>query len=100
MTYRSLFDLKPVAHDYSAVFEFGNEVAVGETVNSATTTCVLYTGTDASPSAMISGAAVISGTKATQKIIDGVAGNGYLLTCTALTDESRTLVRSGYLVVT
>ena len=80
-------------------FDFISDLAVGETISGATVTATLWTGTDPTPSGIISGAASISGSVVTQKLTAGLAGNIYAVTCTATTSAGQTLVRSAYLVV-
>jgi hypothetical protein len=60
----------------------GSGVTFTETIASAATTITVYSGTDANPSAMVSGAATISGTKVTQTLIGGVSGTVYTITTT------------------
>ena len=97
MTQRVVFDPKPEAELFDAVFDFSTDVPTGETI---TATCVatLYSGTTGVAVPTV-GAAVISGDQATHLISVGVAGNTYLLVCTAVVSGGQTLVRSGYLVV-
>ena len=90
---------KQVGATKAYVFDFISDLAVGETISGATVTAAVWSGTDASPSSIISGAASISGTQVTQKLTAGLAGNIYAATCTATTSASQTLVRSAYLVV-
>ena len=99
MTYRAIFDVKETATPFSAAFSFATDLAVGETISSASVAATVYSGTDASPSAIISGSASISGGEVTQIIIDGTEGVTYTLTCTVTTSLSETLTRTGYLVV-
>lgn len=100
MTYRTLFEPKAPTSSFQAVFDFALDLAIGETLSAASTTATCYSGSDTSPSSLISGSASVSGKQITQKIIGGVSGNVYLLTCTATTSLSQTLVREGYLAVT
>ena len=81
-------------------FEFASLLAAGETLSSGTVTSVLYSGTDASPSAVISGAASISGTQLVQLLIGGVTGNIYNLTASATTSAGKTLNIQGLLTIT
>lgn len=92
-------DVKIASEVRKEVFDFTSRLAVGETISSASTTCVVYSGTDASPSAVISGAAAISGAQVTQMITGGTSGVTYLLTCSAVTSTSQTLKLEGFLVV-
>lgn len=83
----------------NVTFDFISRLAAGETLSSASVACTVYSGTDANPSAMVSGAASVSGTKILQKIIAGTAGNVYQLVCTATTSAGMTLVLTAYLAV-
>lgn len=91
---------KHAAETRSEVFDFTSRLALGETISSASTGCAVYSGTDASPSSVVSGPASISGAQVTQLITGGTLGVTYLLTCTALTSAGQTLGLEGFLVVT
>jgi hypothetical protein len=80
-------------------FNFISQLAVGETITAATVTSTLYAGTDSNPSAMISGAALISGTIVTQSIIGGLLGNIYLIRCVVTTSAGQSLRLTGYLAI-
>lgn len=99
MTYRGIFDAKVSSVDGSATFSFSDELAVGESLSSASVTATIYSGTDATPSGLLNGPATKSGGQVTQLLTGGVVGVVYLLTCTGLTSASETLVREGYLAV-
>lgn len=99
MSYRTVFDGKILGTNFRALFNFASNLAAGETISSASTTATVYSGTDASPSSIISGAASISGATVTQVITGGVAGVIYLLTCTATSSASQAMVREAFLVV-
>lgn len=99
MTYRSIFDAKVFGTDTRLVFDFTSGLASDETISSASTAATTYSGTDATPSAIISGAASISGSQVTQTITDGVIGVTYLLKCSVTTSLGYQLERSGYLVM-
>jgi hypothetical protein len=72
---------KDVAETIPLVFQFGTRLQYGETITGNSVTCVLFSGTDPNPSAMISGAATVSGTTVTQSITGGLAGNIYTVVC-------------------
>lgn len=99
MSYRTIFDAKALGTNFRAIFSFAESLAAGETVSSATVTATVYSGTDASPSSIISGSATCSGSTATQTITGGVAGVVYLLVCVATSSASQAMVRQGYLAV-
>lgn len=101
MTYPSRIEFPPKLTGVTDlyVFDFISALAPGETISSQVTTCAVYSGVDASPSSMISGAATASSTKVTQKITGGVAGVIYTLLCTITTSLGRTLQLSAYLAI-
>ena len=99
MSNRQDFAPKLVGATRKVVFEFLGELAVGETVSTAAVTAAVYSGTDASPSSLISGSASASGTQVSQKLTGGVEGVIYKLTCTVTTSASNTLVKTGFLAV-
>lgn len=83
-------------------FDFTSIIPYGDQVVSATTTAVVWSGTDATPSAIINGAVIFSFSNriASQSIINGVPGVIYLLTCSGLTGTSgETVVITGYLAI-
>lgn len=81
------------------VFDFLSVLAIGETISTQVVTAATYSGTDASPSAIVSGSATASGSKVTQAITAGVLGVTYLLTCTITTSASQTLQLTAFLSV-
>ena len=81
-------------------FPFISQLAAGETISTAVTTAAVYSGTDASPSSIVSGSATISGQTVTQAITAGTLGVTYLLTCTITTSLSQTLLLEAFLTVT
>ncbi len=81
------------------VFDFLSNLAVGETISSATVTATVWTGSDSAPSGLVNGAATIAGSQVTQSLHAGNDGTIYKLICTAVTSGSQTLVLNGYLAV-
>ena len=83
-------------------FDFIDKLPSGDGVSSATWTVTVHKGTDASPSSMISGAEIISGTIVEQLITGGTDGVTYLFECEAVSDGSpaQTLHGVGLLEVT
>ncbi len=100
MTYRAIFDAKIQGTAAQIVFDFASQLAYGETLSSASVAAVVHSGTDASASSFVSGSATRSGSKVTQAIANGVLGVTYNLICTVVTSTSRTLIQSGFVVVT
>jgi len=66
-------------------FNFVRQLDAGETIQSAVWSITVKQGTDPNPSAMLSGTAIINGTKVSQKVIGGLDGVQYCLTCLATT---------------
>lgn len=79
--------------------DFLSLLSTGATLSSATVTAAVWSGTDSNPSALVNGAATVSGTTATQSLAGGVAGTIYKLTWTATTSDSQTLVLVALLAV-
>jgi hypothetical protein len=73
--------------------DFMNLLA-GESISSSTWTCEVLVGTDAGAAAMISGAATVSGSTTSQRVINGIAGVLYLLTARVTTGTGRVYAQS------
>ena len=99
MTRRTIFESKAAGETKKLTFDFLSELAVSETISSAPVTAAVFSGTDATPSAIISGSSSISGSVVTQTIAAGTAGVTYLLTCTATTSTSQVLILTAYLTI-
>ena len=80
-------------------FDFTSRLTAAETISTQSVAATVYSGTDASPSSLISGSASASGQKVTQKITAGTLGVTYLLVCTITTSLGQTLQLSGYIAV-
>jgi len=91
--------VKKVGETADVLFDFSGKVPAGGSISSATVTAAVYSGVDANPSALISGADSISGAIVTQELTAGVAGVIYELTCEALLSDGQTLRMSSYLAV-
>jgi hypothetical protein len=90
---------KLTSETVSTVFDFISRLAVGETISTQVVTASVYSGTDAAPSAIVSGSATASGTQVTQKITAGVLGVMYKLLCTITTSAGQTLSLSAFLAI-
>ena len=99
MNYRSVINAKTTSATEDAVFDFANQYVAGETVASGSVTAIVYSGTDATPSAVLSGAGVASGSKFTQKVTAGTEGVVYLLTCTTTSSSGKVRSLEGFLVI-
>lgn len=99
MTDRVELQPKLVGATQTYQFDFASLLAQGETISTQTVAATVYSGTDASPSSIISGSATASGTIVSQKITAGTLGVIYQLKCTITTSASQTLVLTGYLAI-
>lgn len=99
MTSRVSLPPKYAAETISVEFDFSAMLAVGETISTQSCTAAVYSGTDATPSSVISGSATASGAVVTQKLTGGTLGVIYTITCSITTSASQTLALSGYLVI-
>ena len=80
-------------------FDFRSRLTRAETISTQVVTAVVYTGVDATPSSLISGAATASGTIVSQTVTAGVAGVTYTLLCTITTSLSQTLQLTAFFTV-
>lgn len=99
MTGRADLPSKRAGSTKTYTFDFTSDLAIGETISTQVVAASVYSGTDATPSAIISGVASASGTTVTQKITAGVVGVIYELLCTITTSAGQTLTQPGYLAV-
>lgn len=83
-------------------FDFTSDLAVSETISTQVVTATTYSGTDASPSSLVSGSASKSGAIVSQLIdasAGGVLGVIYELKCVVTTSAGQTLEQVGYLAI-
>lgn len=101
MTARAQLPAMRVGEIRKLTFDFISDLAAGETISTQTVTASVYSGTDASPSGLISGSATASGTVVTQAVTAAgkTAGVIYELLCTITTSTSQTLKKAGYLAL-
>lgn len=90
---------KRVGETQLLAFDFTSRLASDETISTQSVAATVYSGVDASPSSLISGAAASSGAIVSQAITGGVSGTVYNLTCTATTSLSQTLLMHGFLAI-
>lgn len=86
-------EIAPVTFDFTAA------MAAAETISTQVVAASVYSGVDADPSLLISGAASASGKIVSQTIAPTLSGNIYQLVCTITTSLSKTLKQSSYLAV-
>lgn len=96
---RATFGPKVAAQQLLLSFDFISYLSGSEIISTPVVTCTVWSGVDANPSAMISGSATVSGSIATQKVIGGVPGVIYYLTCQVSTGLGQVLTQSGFLAV-
>lgn len=96
---RITLEAKQSGETRTEIFDFASRLALAETISTAAVTATVYSGTDASPSAVISGSASISGSQVSQKLTAGTVGVTYLLACTVTTSASQTLIIYAFLAV-
>lgn len=78
------FPTKDPSELFPLTFDFSDALS-GEAINSATVAIEVYSGTDATPANVLSGAATVSGDRVRQNVTGGVDGVEYLIRCTITT---------------
>lgn len=104
---RITFDPKKAGETIQLSFDFSSAFEdITSTINAASVTATVWSGTDAAPQDIISGAATIvtpvtslPARKVLQTIIDGVPGVIYVVSCEATTASGLTAIQSGYLAI-
>lgn len=72
--------------------DFLSRCDLGESAATAVSTMTVLSGTDANPSAMLSGVATVSNNIVSQKVIGGVGGVIYLLTISVRTTDNNIVI--------
>ncbi len=80
-------------------FDFASALGIGVTISAANVTAAVFSGEDATPSAIISGAASADGSIVTQMITAGTAGVVYTLNCNVTTSDSQEIILQARLAV-
>lgn len=96
---RQVLQPKLVEDTRTEEFDFTSALATGETISTAVVTADLWAGADTTPSAIINGAATISGNIVSQSVTAGEVGNIYQLRCQITTSAGQTLNMTAYLAV-
>lgn len=96
---RIILEGKLLGETVLETFDFTSRLSAAETISTATVTASVYSGTDASPSSIVSGSATISGQTVTQLITAGTLGVIYSLLCTITTSLGQTCELAAYLAV-
>lgn len=84
-------DPKGPAEIVVVAFEYTDDMEAGESIVGAAVSCTVAQGTDATPAAMLDGAAAIVGLDVQQRVTGGVLGNTYRLHCLATLSSGRRL---------
>lgn len=96
----AVWPFKDPEEAFACAFDFALELIEGETLTGTPSiTVAVVDGTDNSPASLKSGAPVIEGGRVLQRLVGGVAGVTYSLTCIASTSEGNTLARAAILPV-
>lgn len=96
---RVVFPVKPLADDVVRVFDFTSLLTEGEELAAATVDVSVYAGTDATPSALLNGSAVIDGPRVEQAFTGGTLGTVYTVTCLAGSCDGQLQSLAAYLAV-
>lgn len=85
----------------NVTFDFAGRLASGETISTQAVVAALYSGTDASPTSLVTGSASASGSIVTQKLttVGRTLGAIYELTCTITTSAGQTLLLKGFTAI-
>jgi hypothetical protein len=81
----SSFSYKVTTENEQFTFDYSTVLTSPETINSATCTVEVVSGTDSNPSAILVGTPVINGFQVAQRIYNGLDGVIYRLKMTATT---------------
>lgn len=82
------------------VVSFADRLQYGESINGATVQVTVLSGTDANPSAMLSGSPSFTSSTVTQIITGGVIGVTYMVVFVVTGTGSHNYIKEGRLVVT
>lgn len=99
MTARQEFGSKTTNETRQLTFDFSSFLGSAETISLAVANCVVWSGTDAAPTSVLTGGTTISGGLVTQLVTGGVAGVIYAVQMVATTSVGQVLTISGFLAV-
>jgi hypothetical protein len=91
--------IKAVTEVIPITISFSDMLQFGETVNGGAVSASVFSGTDPTPQAILSGLPTISASGLTQEITGGVAGNIYTLAFLVTATNSHNYVKVGNLSV-
>lgn len=91
-----------VGETYPMQFNFGTFLAVGETISGATATAIVFSGTDNTPSTILSGSPTIASPIVTQNITNNTSSEGviYEIICVVTTSATHVFSLKGYIAFT
>jgi len=93
------FSYKITTESELFTFDFSQVLSPSETISTATCSVIVMNGTDPSPSAILSGTAVISNMTASQRVVNGISEVTYRLEMTITTSQGNTYVGVGDLPI-
>lgn len=85
MTRRAVLDDMDPAERLPVIFPYAKELEAGETLTGAVIGVTLAEGADATPAAMLDGAALVQPDKVVQRVYGRIDGNTYEVRCEATT---------------
>lgn len=93
------FSYKITTESELFTFDFSQVLSPAETISTATCTVIVMNGTDPTPTAILSGAAVIVNKTASQRVANGISEVTYRLEMTITTSQGNTYVGIGDLPI-
>ncbi len=93
------FSYKITTESELFTFDFSQVLSPSETISTATCSVIVMNGIDPSPSAILSGAAVIVNKTASQRVANGISEVTYRLEMTITTSQGNTYVGIGDLPI-
>jgi len=100
MSHMPFFSPKRTGESLIITFDFKKILVTGETISTSTWSVGVRTGSDSSPSSMISGSPSIVGSQVSHKIIGGVDSTVYQIVCSVSTSLGQIIEGVGLLHVT
>lgn len=98
MSTQILYD-KLQVEQLTVEFDMLSRLKVGETLATAAVSASVWSGTDATPSVIVSGLPTISGSLVQQKIIGGLPGVIYLISCAVRSSSNNILINEAKLAI-
>jgi hypothetical protein len=86
------FSYKVITENEQFTFDFSPAMGTGETITASSSTVLVVSGTDASPTSILQGSPVVSGQQVAQRVYGGLDGVIYRIQMTVTTSAANTLV--------